>query len=70
MMFCELCHDETEVIIIEINNNRKISEQKIHYIGNDALCISCHAYVYVSDVHDFNLGQINKEIEKRKSSGS
>lgn len=59
--FCEVCHDVEEEFNVGYDDKEiVIKGRKISYIEKKAYCKNCGSILFVPDIHDSNLEEINK----------
>lgn len=57
--FCEHCHDVVTFEERRVEKDKVIKGKKISYIGKEANCEVCGSLLYVPEIHDFNLKEMN-----------
>lgn len=62
--FCEECRDDVTYRIIEHDMVGEIKGEEYHYLGKEAICDNCGAYVYVPEINDYNLEALYDEYRK------
>jgi RNase P subunit RPR2 len=66
MAFCERCHDVLDYNIKEEKMSSKVMGKEISYIGKRAFCSICGNEVFVNELLDYNLEQLNNEYSRYK----
>jgi hypothetical protein len=64
--FCEKCRDIVEYTVKEESKNKIIKGININYTGKEAYCNDCNNLVFVNNIRDFNLSQIEENYNKVK----
>ncbi len=58
--FCEKCHDVVHFDEVSVDKTKIIKGKEISYTGKEAYCKKCHSSIFVSEIRDFNLNQLDK----------
>ncbi|WP_347862480.1 type II toxin-antitoxin system antitoxin SocA domain-containing protein [Salimicrobium sp. PL1-032A] len=58
--FCEHCHDVVEFEERNVKKEKVIKGNQISYCGKEAYCEECGSLLFVPEVHDFNIKQMNE----------
>lgn len=58
-IFCESCHDMTDYQIKDEKMHKEIKGKLIDFIGKKAFCLECYEELFVEELHDFNLEQLD-----------
>lgn len=61
--FCEECHDIMEYQIKDIRVEKLIKGQIIKVEGKKANCSTCKNDLFVAEIHDYNLAQIESGLK-------
>lgn len=56
--YCEKCRDDIDYIVEEKEMVGTIRGGKYHYLGKEARCSKCGAYVYVEELSEYNLKKL------------
>lgn len=59
MAFCEECHELLAYVTKEVNMEKEVKGKKIYFIGKEAYCTSCKNRVFVAEMRDYNLSQMD-----------
>ncbi|MGO1369095.1 MAG: type II TA system antitoxin MqsA family protein [Senegalia sp. (in: firmicutes)] len=62
--FCEKCRDMVDFSIKMENKNKIIKGKKIEYIAKVAYCCECNEEIFVHDIRDYNLKEIDNEYRR------
>lgn len=65
MTFCESCHDMVAYSIQNVMMEKEVKGKLLRFEGRKAYCPSCENELFVSELHDYNLEQL--DIAYRKS---
>lgn len=55
IVFCEECRKDVAYSVIEKQMIGKVRGVDYNYIGKEAVCTNCGAFVYVEEINDFNI---------------
>lgn len=62
--FCEHCEEVVDFKEKFINKQKTIKGKEIEYLAKEAYCTECDSIIFVPEVHEFNLDQINDAYRK------
>lgn len=62
--FCEHCYDVVEFEERSVVKEKVIKGNQISYYGKEAYCKECGSLLFVPEIHDFNLKQMNEAYRK------
>ena len=65
--FCEECRKDVEYLVQTKEMIGKIKGEEYCYIGKEATCADCGAYVYVAQINDENLESLYDEYRKKNN---
>lgn len=57
--FCENCREFNEYYVKDVDLEKEIKGEKYYYKGKQAYCAKCNDELFVDDIIDYNLKQIN-----------
>lgn len=57
--FCEKCRDSVEYTVKKVNKERVIKGKVLNYIGKVAYCNECKNEVFVPEIRDYNLSELD-----------
>lgn len=66
-VFCEQCRDDVFYKVVEENITADIKGEEYKYYGKKALCNDCGCELYVSEINDYNLNQLYREIRVKNN---
>lgn len=59
MTFCEECHEMVTYTTKDITMEKEIKGKKFKFDGKEAFCTNCEGSLFVADVRDYNLKQLD-----------
>lgn len=62
--FCESCHDIIDYEVRDVELSKEIKGQNISYKGKKAFCSGCTEEVFVEEILDYNLQQLDDAYRK------
>jgi len=62
--FCERCRDMVEVSVKSGQKEHTIKGRAISYVGKTAYCCNCGEEVFVPEIRDYNLNELDEEYRK------
>lgn len=57
--FCEECRKDVHFTVIEKEIESTVKGEKYYFIGKEAHCVNCKTEIYIAEIIDFNLEQLN-----------
>ncbi|WP_433709050.1 type II toxin-antitoxin system antitoxin SocA domain-containing protein [Paenibacillus illinoisensis] len=60
MAFCEHCHDTVSYDEKLVQKSKSIRGKEIKYLGKTAFCLECGNEIFVSEIRDYNLIELDK----------
>jgi hypothetical protein len=61
--FCEECRDETGYVVSDFCKKKDIKNHTVKFVSRLAKCSVCGKDVFVAEIRDYNLKQLNKKLE-------
>lgn len=58
-IFCEHCRETVEIVTNTVSKSSIIKDKKYEYEGTDAVCMECNNPIFVPQIHDYNLAQLD-----------
>ncbi len=65
--FCENCRDMVDYSVKAVNKEKTIKGKTIRYVGKEAYCEACKEEIFVAEIRDYNLMQLDtayREVEE------
>ncbi|PEV91942.1 hypothetical protein CN442_08895 [Bacillus thuringiensis] len=59
LTFCEFCRDMVNYSVKDVSKIRGIRGKEYRYIGKEAFCKECESNIFVSEIRDYNLEQLD-----------
>ena len=57
--FCENCRDMVDYSVKTVNKEKTIKGKTIRYVGKEAYCEECKEEIFVAEIRDYNLMQLD-----------
>ena len=65
--FCEKCRDMVGYSVISMNREKTIKGKKINYVAKTAYCNECNEEIFVPEIRDFNLLQLDDAYREEEN---
>ncbi|VDN46197.1 conserved protein of unknown function [Petrocella atlantisensis] len=62
--FCEKCRDTVDYNVKMIDKKKEIKGKMILYVGKEAYCAECKEEIFVPEVRDYNLRELDTAYRK------
>ena len=60
--FCENCRDMVDYSVKEFNKEKAIKGKTIRYVAKEAYCDECKEEIFVAEIRDYNLVQLENAL--------
>lgn len=67
MTFCEECHEMMDYVTKDVDIEKEVKGKKIYFIGKEAYCSSCGNKLFVAELRDYNLKQMDAAYRAAES---
>lgn len=67
MIFCEDCHEMVTYETKSVTMEKEIRGRKIEFAGKEATCSKCHSALFVAELRDHNLLQLDNAYRKSEN---
>ena len=64
--FCENCRDMVDYSVSIVEKEKKIKGKTIRYIGKEAYCDKCNEEIFVAEIRDYNLMQLDAAFREEE----
>lgn len=64
LRFCEECHELVNYTENSEHKSKSIKGKEINYIRKEAYCNQCESLIFVPEIHDYNLSEIDKKYRE------
>jgi len=64
--FCENCRDMVDYSVSIVEKEKKIKGKTIRYMGKEAYCEKCNEEIFVAEIRDYNLMQLDAAFREEE----
>ncbi|HDR7762095.1 TPA: DUF4065 domain-containing protein [Bacillus cereus] len=66
LVLCEFCRDMVKYSIKDVSKVTVIRGKQYHYVGKEANCEECKSEIFVPNIHDYNLEQLDHAYRQQE----
>ncbi|PGE95444.1 hypothetical protein COM59_32325, partial [Bacillus pseudomycoides] len=66
LVLCEFCRDMVKYSTKDVSKVTVIRGKQYHYVGKEANCEECKSEIFIPNIHDYNLEQLDHAYRQQE----